>query len=768
MQPKSSRRQIWLEAEHYHIAEVPEIYHPHPEGLPTVGRNCLLVGYPGVGKTMVLKKLCYDLSRDPRILPIYVQIEPWVARVSAETTFPMSKRQTPRDRELLTCTTILLALAVIERLARYADYEFAQAAAPLFPGGLPPRDALPKWIGQQISLLKAVLEDGDCLPQSYISFPSLFEIVDSLGDAARRQDKTLALLIDQVDKTTAVHFDVIGSLLRRGSYVVTIATRPCPCAPEVASVPHGLVAGNDYMIHWLGCDARAPSWRKFIAEIIKNGEFNETLSTFVLDRVNALTSMVGPSTRTVLQVCMNVENRIALGALPDRAWLEEVPSLLHREEAVASEVMGAWCGDPRRLIARLRERTASARSQQQRGPGPAVMHISRHDLFHSQALDALLRICTREGFFLPMPRQQVGLDLVVDRYEISPLLIAPRDLGGQATFDDDLVDFEVAAADLEKWIVGGHRPVPRAPKAVFVPYWMSEPRMSASLPERLRKGILGKARIITGDHAPGSPQWSPAIRNLVKGCDLVVVDVTTPRREVFVEWGWAIGAKKQVLLGASALADRDSNPAWVRERQIRLFGSDTDFDEFLNQLLNILDSYADRIAAWIDDPSNETVDYKPSPQTVALIGNLQHWGNLANNVGEAAKETRFSLEALDLSNGTNQGGILFDTIRLTRKAATLILAFDGSESDLLLCVAGGIFTMADSYRIGGRHYPRKLILMSDSGMSSLVPGLLVTKPGVHSLSGTQDALALIRSHFARVNALLSAARAPQKERRGAR
>ena len=386
---------------------------------------------------MVLKKLCYDLSQNPGILPLYVQIEPWVAKVSAERTFPMENKQTPRDRELITCTTILLTLAIIERLDKYADYELAQAAAALFPDGLPPRDALPKWIGQKILLLKSVLEDGASLPNAYASFPNIFEVVNSIGDAARRRNRTLALLIDQVDKTTAVHFDVIASLLRRGSYVATIATRPCPCAPEIASIPHGLVAGNDYMIHWFGCDARAPSWRSFIQAFVTNSNFDEPLAQFVLDRVNVLTSLAGPSARTVLQVCMNAENRISRGNQPDQAWNEELISLLDREEATASEVIGAWCGDPRRFISRLRDRTAEARAHRQLGPGPGIMHVAKRDLFHSEPIEALIRVCTREGFLLPMPRQQCGLDLVVDRYEVSPVLIAPR---GQTSFDDNLVE----------------------------------------------------------------------------------------------------------------------------------------------------------------------------------------------------------------------------------------------------------------------------------------------------------------------------------------
>jgi hypothetical protein len=116
-----------------------------------------------------------------------------------------------------------------------------------------------------------------------------------------------------------------------------------------------------------------------------------------------------------------------------------------------------------------------------------------------------------------------------------------------------------------------------------------------------------------------------------------------------------------------------------------------------------------------------------------LIGDLENWRRLADDIAAVSGENKFLFESLDVHNGANRGGILFDTIRSARKATALILAFDGGESDFLPCVAGGIFTMADFYKIGNRHYPRKLILVSNPETLSVVPGLLGTKPGVHKL-----------------------------------
>jgi hypothetical protein len=295
---------------------------------------------------------------------------------------------------------------------------------------------------------------------------------------------------------------------------------------------------------------------------------------------------------------------------------------------------------------------------------------------------------------------------------------------------------------------------------------MTDPDTGDALPDRLRLGLLGKARVVTGEHAPGSPQWSPAIRDLVKQSDLVVVDVTTPRREIFVEWGWGIGAKKQVLLGVYRSGDREAHPAWVQERQLRAFGSKSEFDEFLGQVLRILDSFPDRVSSWVDDPCNEPLDYKPAPQNVVLLGGLEQWDALRARVAETAKENKFSLEVLDVQTRQNEAGILFDTIRAARKAATLVLTFDGSDCDLLACVAGGVFSMNDAYRIGSRKHQRKLVLLKRDGAP--LPGLLATKPGVCTLSHIGESVDFLRSHFQQVNGSLSSAHSATKRHKAGR
>jgi hypothetical protein len=277
------------------------------------------------------------------------------------------------------------------------------------------------------------------------------------------------------------------------------------------------------------------------------------------------------------------------------------------------------------------------------------------------------------------------------------------------------------------------------------------------LPERLKKGLLGKAKVLTGEQTHGSQQWSSDIRRFVKGSDLVVADITTPRRDVYVEIGWAIGAEKKVLLGVLNEADRRANPAWTRARQIRTFASDTDFNEFLRNIVRLLDEPQDRISNWIDDPSNEPLRYRARARNIAMIGRGPNWSALTGTIASLCKENGFNLEQVCLENADEEGGILFTVIRAAKKAGTALLVFDGRETDLLACVAGGVFTTSDQMTVGKQKMSRKLVLLDDSGESAtkVLPGLLRSKPGVSSYTDFRKAVTGIGQVLSKINGTLS-------------
>lgn len=270
-----AKRQIWPEADQYRIREVPDIFIPHPEGLPSTLRNCLVVGSAGVGKTMVLKKLCYDLSQSSgKLLPIYIKIEPWIGKLSGEIAYPIEIRRTPREKELDICIRILIALGLTKRIYKYAEVSIVKAAADQFPKQVEYDDNIEKWIETQLLQIRKVVEQGEKLPNDYLSFPPLSEFANVVGERAKEDGITLVFLLDQVDKTPKPIFESITSLLRRGDYISVIATRPCPSAPDSVIMPSQVIPGNDYTVHWLGSDPRSVEWKKFISDVTETIGFD--------------------------------------------------------------------------------------------------------------------------------------------------------------------------------------------------------------------------------------------------------------------------------------------------------------------------------------------------------------------------------------------------------------------------------------------------------------------------------------------------------------
>ena len=71
---RNSEIDFYLDAEIYDILAAHKRFKLHPEGLPRITRNCMIIGPLGIGKTIVLKELCYKYKNDNNIFPVYIYI----------------------------------------------------------------------------------------------------------------------------------------------------------------------------------------------------------------------------------------------------------------------------------------------------------------------------------------------------------------------------------------------------------------------------------------------------------------------------------------------------------------------------------------------------------------------------------------------------------------------------------------------------------------------------------------------------------------------
>lgn len=745
---------VWLAAENYHLSEVHQRFRLHPEGLPRITRNCLLIGQLGVGKTMVLKKLCYDFRDAPNKFPIYIPLNSWIRKILSETTYPWHTQQSPLEKDLVSCMTIVLSLALIDGALRYGGYQFVQDTVALYPSFPLNKSDFSQWMKSQIAMVRPVLESGSRLTTPYTSFPTLFNVADTIGQSGKAMNKTVVFLIDQLDKIPLSYFEVIKSLLHRGNHIAIIATRPCPCAPEPSILPPTMVIGNDYDIHWLGQNPRTPKWRNFILKILENSPFDKEVIEIAAANIKPLTSLAGPSVRTVIKICIGIESGLQERLSKDKAWGKAVRLFVDEEKTMAMEVMGAWCERPDRILGHITNSAMSVRQKRGKGPGPVVARIRNiEDLFLSEQAEKFLRTCVREAIFIPL---RPALEAIQDRYEVNPLLITPGEEASFSTFDDEICEFDIVSKDLKQWIHDKPRGGGRTVKNVFVPLWMSDPEESGALARLLRERALGRFNVLTGEDIHNSEQWSPEIRKFIERSDVVVCDLSVPRRDIYVEWGWAVGKHKQVLLGCKAPRYEKKIPEWAIERTIHIFGNGSDTDAFVSKLLHMLDRFPNRVAKWFDDPSNSSMAYSASPKVVGLIGHGDTFFQLQTICNSAAQECGMSFESL-FSEGEKEivkhGGILFDCIPLARRAGTLVLVFDGTEADFLTCVGGGVFTSSDYFYMGKKKRKKRLFLVNPLGANSreMLSGLLATKPGVKTCNSTTIFQTHFRKHLAAIN-----------------
>ena len=752
-----SSSQIWLDAERYRLSEVNDRFIAHPEGLPALARNCIVVGHRGIGKTMVLKKLCFDLRTRTDVKPIYINIEQWLGKVTCEAVYPVPQHITPREKDLITCTRFLVCLALLHGCDQYCT-SIVEVGASMLPRANEESMRFNEVMDVHLAVLRRVIERGAELPEIYHGCPSPFELANALGEAASESGFSLVFLIDQVDKLPGPHFHPVGSLLRRGAHVVVIGARPHPCAPDAIPALGTITPGNDYDTHRLGRDHRAESWRAFIRDVVTLLGLDPRTIDALHTHAQTISALAGPSVRSVLQLGLELQRHAAQGISPPDALSKAILARAAEERLAAETVLGGYCGDARGFINNLRTRCLKTRQQNHKGPGPGRMDIQKgSNLFLPLEVASVLRVATREGILIPGPTEAVGIDTLADSYEVSPLLLVPEDVAALAAIDTDVEHFDVYVSELTSWVARRRSRSSRTSQVahVFVPYWMSSPKTEGSLPTLLREQLLGKAHIRTGEdlHRYDSPQWSAEIRGLVRCCSLMVVDLSVPRRDVFVEWGWAIAYNKPVILACENRAQVKGIPQWASERNIHPYGDESEMDRLLARIVEMLDSPPDRIQRWKDDPENDPMDMASDAKTIGVAGAGTDYQAVVDFCNSVTLEQGCVLKTMHIRDDPHQGGILFDAIRMARECSTLVLVFDGTAADLLTCIIGGTFSGTDNISLAKTRRKKLLCLLNASreGDDTILPGLLRTKPGVRSYHSVPSLNKEARLHMIDIN-----------------
>jgi hypothetical protein len=694
----------------------------------------------------MLKALFTEWRANPGILPVYIELQPSIAKIAGELPLYGHEPLSPRDRAMLDCMSLAVSVALVTGVAAALRPESTIDALKLFSWH-PSTGTLEEWTRNAHKKLRDALVSG--APFTFET-PPVFVVASTLGDSVRRDaQKTLVLLVDQIDQVPSPVFQPIVSLLRRtSSYTVVMASRPCPTAPEQAVMPRDVVAGETYQVMSIGRELDIAIRESLITSILQKLPFLDKSKEKLVKQSRTLAALTWPSLRLAIQICQVYEQMLLHGQ-SSSAWQDAIVEVSHRYEDIVKDGLRAWCANPSQI---LREWRKEAFEKDGAGADHIIrgtLRLVRQDLFASVDEDAaaFFRVALKHGILFPGAHERYVLDQLPDSFEIGPLLLVTDATRLSPERAEVSVEWEVHPGDLKRWVKPSH-PHEIRTKRIFVSYWMSDPlHETSAVAEILRARLLDTVTLVVGE-IHGSPQFSPKILQKVKSCNLVLCDLTTRNPNIFVEYGWAVGLTKPVVQVAKDREAMRNYPGWLTARQFQFYETEEQRDKLSTSVIRLLNEPADRADRWIYDPLGSDLMFRPKPTVMTLLGPGPLIEEVSSRCADKIREYAVELETFAIDD---RPGVLFESIERARKAGTLVLLFAGTSTDYLTCLAGGLFTTKEKAYMARRPLRRHLILFNGSNLprAEVIPNLLSSYPQVE-MPASMDQLAVKLTARARV------------------
>jgi len=754
------RSPIQLDADRYTTDVAANRYVKHPGGVPQPTEHCLILGPRGAGKTIMLKALYTEWRAVPGLLPVYIELQPSIAKIAGELPLYGHEPLSPRDRAMLDCMSLAVSVALVTGVAAAVRPESTIDALKLFSWHQS-AGTLQEWTRNAHNKLRDALISGN--PFDFET-PPVSVVASTLGDSVRREaQKTLVLLVDQIDQVPSPVFRPIVSLLRRtSSYTTIMASRPCPTAPEQAVMPSDVVAGETYQVMSIGPELEIARREALITSVLQKLPFLENSKEKIVNQSRTLAALTWPSLRLAIQICQVYEQMLMHGQ-GSTAWQDAIVEVSHRYEDIVKDGLRAWCANPSQVLREWREKALEKDGTSDDHIIRATLRLVRRDLFANVDEDAaaFFRVALKHGILFPGARERYVLDQLPDSFEIGPLLLVTDATRLSPERAEVSVDWGVGHGDLKRWVKPSQPHAIRT-KRIFVSYWMSDPlRQTSEVAEILRARLLDTVTLVMGE-SHGSPQFSPRILQKIERCNMVICDLTTGIRNIFVEYGWAVGLNKPVVQVSKEKASIVNQPGWLKARQFQFYETEEQREKLFTSVIRLLNEPVDRVGQWIYEPPAIDMAFRPKPTVMTLLGPGTLIEEVTNRYADKIREYGVEFDALAIGD---QSAVLFEAIRRARKAGTLALLFTGNSTDYLPCLAGGIFTTTAKAYSASRYLRRQLVLFNGSNLprAEVIPDLLYSYPQVE-MPASMDELAVKLTARARALRDWVATGARRKER----
>jgi hypothetical protein len=599
------------------------LYVDHPEGLPTLDRNSLIVGPIGSGKTIMLKALYAKWSIRAELTPIYVDISRWTAQIAGETYG--SDRISPRSGVVLQAMSLAVVLGLLESIDAFTATSSFPSLWTLFEEAFETSDPFSIRTLAKRNVKNALITGEQLSPH----LPTVFTVGNTLGaDVSRMNGSKLVLLVDQIDQQiSSMFFSPTASLLRRSSdYISVLAMRPCPTAPDPEEIPLDITAGDSYRIIQLGRSASGSIPHSFVRQFIQALPLVEPFRAEIEDRAALIGNLMWPSLRFAINTITQYVRLRIVNTPPDQSWYQSIREIAANYEDIVQDGLRAWCANPRTMVKDWRRRIIAKRGSHPVPLGRSILSFSRRsDLFgeiKSKSSQHLIRIAVKKGILLMGAQEHYIPGTVPTVCEMAPLLLVNDPNVDLERFDPAPVTVDIAEETLEKWTRTYTLPS-RTHKRIFVSYWMSDPKQDereGSLVEIVTKKFGSAVEITTG-RLIGSPRWSPEIIANISKVDLVLCDLSVPRRDIFVEYGVAIGQHIPLIQCFANPAKESGFPGWVKNRQNQYFAASAMLNRrFETSVAAFLQNKPDAKGSWKRDSAGRTLDSPRDPRNIVVIG----------------------------------------------------------------------------------------------------------------------------------------------------
>jgi hypothetical protein len=737
---------LLLQAESYDFEEIGlfKAFHPEAPRPSEITQNMLLIGPAGTGKSMAMRQACFQLRDSPHFFPVYVHAERWVARSFSEAIVPSNR---PRDNASVSrarvCATATLAYGTLARLLRVAGDTVAYRAARVFSDRPDNASALSDWLDASFHRCEYVVRTGQALPTELRRLPQLREIFEIYGEAVGVElQRRLLLLFDQLDRVSPLYLDLLALALGRSTaYVLAVATRPSPCAPEPTEL--ALRAG-DCTRRWLGADWMSPQWRLFLGDAART-VLPPEVSVELIRRIDYLAPLIGPSTRYFLGIG-NEFARIYDGASPLGSlhrsidWMrgsvesELGPSLIHYPA-------------PARFLRSLQNHLSLA-AEAADGVWPKQIAIKPLDrLFLGAVASERLRVAVREGLLVPAETNHYGLDEVTTDYDVVPLAalkstpVEPLRVGGQAVIDErDFLEWGEAPGRGRRRVATGER------AKIFYSHWMNAQNGHAQtfLPD-FRELVALQADVLVGESEVSQP-LPDFIRSLIREATMTIVQLHPFRPTIGLEIGWSMGSSKPLLLAMSDPSELSEFPSWITSSfEVQSNGA-ADRAKFAKSALRILEAVAagDTSVQWkIEEDGTPLMALRRELTSLVVIGSGPAFHECLSFLTERCASEGIAHPRFLDTGDLERGALLFEVVRCAYTATTLLCAFDGKRiPDLLTAIALGAHTHVDKDEgvvvAGQRRIIARpaLVVAAKDAQAYTVPGLV---RGLRDALVTEDA-----------------------------